>query len=413
MRFNLFRGVDALSSAVDMVGVDDAMHGKRVGIMASAVAQSLGWPEWRKLELLYASFLHDCGVSTTEEHGYLISELEWSNAQGHCDRGAKLLSDVPLLAHLAAAVRWHHTRWSDLLQMDLTNGVREMANLIFLADRLDALRAPYPTQEALARRGEFMATLRKYSGQLFKPELVKALDACQQSEAFWCALETDALKESLLDMALHIDRTEMDFVDLKSLALMFAKIVDAKSPFTAEHSIKVAELARYIAKGLDLPPDSCDAIEIASYLHDLGKLRIPDAILEKKGPLTDDEKMVMKRHAFDTYETLIRLFGKEGIASWAAAHHETLSGEGYPFHLKANEIANEARILAVADVVQALVQDRPYRPSLPPKEMFRIVREMKDAGKLDPKVVDFVGSNLLQCWAVAGGGLAGARLAMA
>jgi HD-GYP domain-containing protein (c-di-GMP phosphodiesterase class II) len=413
LRLNLFRGVDALSSAVDLVGIDDAMHGKRVGIMAHAVAQSLGWPEWRKLELLYASFLHDCGVSTTEEHGHLVTELEWSNAQGHCERGAGLLSAVPQLAHLAGFVRWHHTRWADLQMMDLADGTREMANLIFLADRLDVLRAPYVTSEALVRRGEFFATLRTYSGLLFKPELVEALERVAQSEAFWFGLEPQMLLAHIQDMAQGIDPTEMDFADLKALALMFARIVDAKSPFTAEHSIKVAELARYIARGLDLAPDSCDQLEIASYLHDLGKLRVPDAILAKSGPLDEAEKLVMKRHSYDTYETLYRLFGGDGIARWAALHHETLSGEGYPFHLKASQLPKEARILAVADVVQALVQNRPYRHSLPPREMFGIVKQMTQAGRLDPQVVGFVQDNLLQCWAVAGGGLAEERLAAA
>lgn len=410
-RINLFRAVDALSSAVDLVGVDDAMHGKRVGFMALSVADDLGWPEWRKLDLLYASFLHDCGVSTTEEHGHLVNELEWSNAQGHCERGAKLLTQVPLLAHLAASIRYHHTRWSELKMRDLATGTREMANLIFLADRLDVLRASDGTGEALAHRDAYFATLRKYSGLLFKPEFVEALIRCAEREAFWFGLEPDVLRAHIQDREALLQATEMDFDDLKALALMFAQIVDAKSSFTAEHSIKVADLARFFARGLDLDPDACDGLEIASYLHDLGKLRIPDAILEKNGPLDQAEQLAMKRHSFDTYETLFRLFGDHQIARWAAFHHETLSGEGYPFHLKESELPIEARILAVADIVQALVQKRPYRPSLPPKDVLRIVEEMTAAGRLDAQVVTFFKDNLLKSWAVAGGGLEEMRLA--
>lgn len=411
LRINLFRAVDALSTAVDFVGVDDALHGKRVGLMALEVANALDWSRDRKLELLYASFLHDCGVSTTEEHGHLVTELEWSNAQEHCKRGARLLSTVPRLEHLAVYVRYHHTRWAELNEMVLSGGTKEMANLIFLADRLDVLRAPYGTVEAIARRDEFMATLAKYSGLLFKPELVDALRECVKSEAFWFRLEPQILEPHIQEMAARVDATVMDFDDLRSLALMFAHIVDAKSPFTAEHSVKVAELARFIAGGIGRDADTCDAIEIASYLHDLGKLRVPDEILEKNGPLDDRERMHMRRHSFDTYETLFRLFGESGIAQWAAFHHETLSGEGYPFHLKAKQLPIEARILAVADVVQALVQNRPYRQSLPADKVWSIVEGMTKEGKLDPGVVQFLKENLLQCWAVAGGGLQGANLA--
>lgn len=403
-RINLFRAVNALSSAVDFVGVDDAMHGKRVGIMACHVADLLGWAEWRQRDLLYASFLHDCGVSTTEEHGHLVSELEWSNAQGHCLRGAALLGDVPLLAHLSLAVRYHHTRWTELQNMDLAEGTREMANLIFLADRLDVLRATSDTNQAMMRRDDFFKTLRKYSGLLFKPEFVAALEQAAASEAFWFDLEPQNLQDHILEMSARTDTALMDFEDLKAMALMFAHIVDAKSPFTAEHSMKVADLSRFIASGMGMGDDTCDELEIASYLHDLGKLRVPDAILAKSGPLDEAERLVMKRHSYDTYETLFRLLGDHPIARWASFHHETLTGEGYPFHLKARELPIEARVLAVADIVQALVQNRPYRVSLPPVEVRRIVDEMKEAGRLDPVVVGFLNENLLQCWAIAGGG---------
>jgi len=219
------------------------------------------------------------------------------------------------------------------------------------------------------------------------------------------------LQTHIEDKAATVETTLIDLEDLRSIALMFARIIDAKSQFTAEHSLRVADLARYLAYGLNLDGETCDTLEIASYLHDLGKLRVPDAILEKNGPLDEAEKMTMKRHSFDTYEILFRLFGHESIAKWAAFHHETLSGEGYPFHLKEEELPKEARILAVADIVQALVQNRPYRMSLPPKEVMFILEEMTAAGRLDGEVVGFVRNNLLQCWAVAGGGQAGQRLA--
>ena len=130
---------------------------------------------------------------------------------------------------------------------------------------------------------------------------------------------------------------------------------------------------------------------------------MPDAILDKQGPLNSHERLAMNRHAFDTYEILFRLFGDDPIALWAAFHHETLSGEGYPFQLTAGGLPMGARVSAVADIVQALVQNRPYRASLPPDKVLSIIEDMTRAGRLDSSVVDFVRTNLQTCWSVAGG----------
>ncbi len=402
-KINLFRAVDALSSAVDLVGVDDALHGKRVGIMALRVAEELGWSEDRRQDLLYAGFLHDCGVSTTEEHGHLVTELEWSNAQGHCERGAAHLRDVPLLAHLAPFVLYHHTRWAEMVRDGVAESIAEVANLLFLVDRLDVLRATFGPVDAFERKEQFLATLRKYAGLLFKPELVDALEKRSQSEAFWFGLDPQLLELHIREQAARAKSMDLGFAELKSLSAMFARIIDAKSPFTAEHSTRVALLGRFIGRGLGLDEAICDDMEIAGYLHDLGKLRVPDAILDKPGPLTAHERLAMKRHAFDTYEILFRLFGDNTIALWAAFHHETLSGDGYPFQLAAGGLPIEARIIAVADIVQALVQNRPYRGSLAPEKVLAIVEDMTAAGRLDSRVVDFLRSHLRECWSVAGG----------
>ena len=400
---NLFRVVDSLSSALDLVGVDDVQHGKRVGLMAIRAAQSLGWDSERRDDLLLASFLHDCGVSTTSEHGFLVTELEWSDAQEHCLRGEHLLADVPILAHLAPFIRYHHTRWQDLAAAGASTPVAEMANLIFLSDRLDSLRNDYGPTEAFAKREEFMATLAKYDGVLFNPDFTKALAQCAQSEAFWYSLDPQMLEFHVRQLVSRGHKMTIDQAGLRSVAVMFARIIDAKSAFTADHSVRVARLSKYIANGMGLPTDTCDAIEIAGYLHDLGKLRVPDAILEKHGPLDAVERMTMNRHSYDTYEILFRLFGDDSIALWAAYHHEAVNGQGYPFQVSGDDLPLEARIIAVADVFQALVQNRPYRDSLPPDRVMAVVDQQTVGGRLDPAVTAFVHAHLDACWHEAGG----------
>jgi HD-GYP domain-containing protein (c-di-GMP phosphodiesterase class II) len=400
---NLFRVVDSLSSALDLVGVDDVQHGKRVGIMATRIAEELGWSVERRQELLMASFLHDCGVSTTSEHGFLVTELEWSNAQEHCLRGEKFLSDVPLFRHLAPYIRYHHTRWEHLIAQGVPTPVAEMANLIFLSDRLDSLRTSYGANDAFNHRGEFFATLVKYDGVLFNPDFTRALVKRGQSEAFWFSLDPQLLEFHVREQAARGRRINIDQIQLRSVAIMFARIIDAKSSFTADHSVLVAQLAKFIATGLGLAADTCDAIEIAGYLHDLGKLRVPDAILDKHGPLDAAERLTMNRHSYDTYEILFRLFGDDSIALWAAYHHETVNGQGYPFQVSGDDLPFEARILAIADVFQALAQNRPYREPMPAAQVIAVLDEQTAAGRLDPVIVQFVHANLERCWSAAGG----------
>jgi putative nucleotidyltransferase with HDIG domain len=120
---------------------------------------------------------------------------------------------------------------------------------------------------------------------------------------------------------------------LKQLATLFSCIVDAKSPFTAHHSLGVAGLSRWLAEKMGLPTARCEQLEIAALLHDLGKLRVPDEILEKPAGLNPHERSLINAHSFETYQILRHIHGFEEIACWAAYHHEEPDGHGYPFHL--------------------------------------------------------------------------------
>jgi putative nucleotidyltransferase with HDIG domain len=188
---------------------------------------------------------------------------------------------------------------------------------------------------------------------------------------------------------------------LKHLSHILAYIVDQKSPFTAQHSTKVAELAKYIATEYGMPKTQCDMIEVAGLLHDLGKLRTPDEILDKPGSLDELERAIMNQHSYETYEILRHITGLEDIAIWASFHHEGLNGRGYPFHPDQSSITIEARIIAIADVFQALAQHRPYREGMPLDKILNILDEMTEQGKLDPAIVSLVHKKQGQCYKVA------------
>lgn len=179
---------------------------------------------------------------------------------------------------------------------------------------------------------------------------------------------------------------------------VFSCIVDAKSTFTREHSDGVASLARHIGGLFGMSERTCDMLELAGLLHDLGKLRVPDTLLEKPGKLNSLEYAAVQRHSFDTYNILKNIHGFEDIALWAGQHHERVNGSGYPYHLKSPQLSREARIIAVADVFQALAQNRPYRKALSPQMIGAMLLEEVARGKLDADVVQRVVDNLQTCW---------------
>jgi PAS domain S-box-containing protein/putative nucleotidyltransferase with HDIG domain len=140
--------------------------------------------------------------------------------------------------------------------------------------------------------------------------------------------------------------------------------VEMRDPYTAGHQIRVADLARAIATEMGLPKDKIDGIRMAGSIHDIGKLSVPAEILTKPTKLSDIEFSLIKEHSRSGYEMLKDVESPWPLAEIVYQHHERMNGSGYPRNLKGNEILMEARIMAVADVVESMASHRPYRPAL-------------------------------------------------
>jgi putative nucleotidyltransferase with HDIG domain len=153
---------------------------------------------------------------------------------------------------------------------------------------------------------------------------------------------------------------------LDTVAEAFAEIIDAKSPYTYRHSANVAALARGVGRQMGVGELEERRLVRAGLLHDIGKLGVSNRILDKPGPLTDEERTVVERHPLYTREILERVSAFENLIETAAYHHERLDGSGYPWRLAGAQLDGPARILAVADVYEALTADRPYREPLTP-----------------------------------------------
>lgn len=395
--FDLRQVVFALSDALDLVGVDDVAHGKRVGIMSANCAGVMGWSIEQQMEMFDLGMLHDIGVSSTQTHQHLLQEFDWPRSREHAELGFRLLSEFPPLAHLATPIRYHHTRWEQLLQMipgQLTMQQAIQANLIFLTDRVDTFAAPHYGQYLFDHVEGIRQRVLSVSGSYFSPELVDVFIAASRAEAFWLMLEPRSIQSYLQDQLGHGAHPRVGMPQLRALAYIFSRIVDAKSEFTATHSLGVARLARFLAEKMGVGQDQCDKLEVAGLLHDLGKLRVPDDLLNKPGKLDTHERQIMNTHSFETYQILRKIDGFGEIALWAAYHHEEPDGTGYPFHVPEKKLSLEARILRVADIVQAMAQTRPYRPGMTGEQIKVFLLELVGKGKLDSQVVDVTIANL-------------------
>jgi len=400
IQIDVRRAIHSLSDALDLVGIDERYHGKRVAFMAVECGKTMGWDDTLLNTIYSASLLHDCGVSSTQVHRSLVTELDWSGSQVHCERGEALLSKCRLFEGLPPIIRYHHTHWDDL-PADLDPTVAMMSNLIYMTDRVDASIAHHQGVDILISRHAICKTIQNYRGNFFAGELVDAFLAIAAREFFWLNLEPGHLAAFISDMESSQPEQFSDHRALLEVAAIFADIVDAKSPFTAEHSRGVAQLARHLGVLLGLPEHTRFGLEAAGLLHDLGKLNVPDEILEKPGPLSEEERAVIMRHSFESYQILRKILGFQDIALWAACHHECPSGAGYPFHRNRRGLSLEALIIAVADVFQALVQNRPYRDSMPLDRALGIMSDMAKAGRLEPDLVLLCQSNSESCLAHA------------
>ena len=272
-----------------------------------------------------------------------------------CDRGAEIALLLGLEPETAEGIRALDEHWDGNGQPFGLRGeeIPLLARIVCLAQTAEIFYGEGGPEAACA-------IAERRSGEWFDPALVAALHACRGDTAFWASLaRADVSAWEPEDRLLTADEAHLD-----RIATAFAGVIDVKSPWTYRHSDLVATLAARIAAALGADEADVTDLRRAAMLHDIGKLAVSNRLLDKRGPLTAAELAQVREHPLITARILERIPGFAHLAPVAASHHERLDGSGYPYGLRAENLTGPMRVLAVADVFEALTSARPYRPSM-------------------------------------------------
>ncbi|GGB44134.1 metal-dependent phosphohydrolase [Roseibium aquae] len=203
------------------------------------------------------------------------------------------------------------------------------------------------------------------AGNWFDPQLVATFERIATDPVFWSVLTTEALEATVysLEPARLVRFADEDHLD--EIALGFASVIDSKSPYTAGHSERVTLFTDLIAERMAYSDRDRQLLRRAALLHDIGKLGVSNAILDKPAKLDEVEWGQIRQHPVFSDEILSRIAAFKDLSKIARGHHERLDGTGYPDGLTASQIAMETRIVTAADIFDALTAARPYRPAMP------------------------------------------------
>ena len=361
-------------------------HQLKTSYICRLLARELGISGKDFEDIVIAAALHDIGLIKFMDKKKILQDDE-SVIYQHTLIGCNILKRFTYTKKIAEYVCHHHTPW-DVLKAQVPYKTAISSNIIYLADRVEVFsRRLRPLIFYTDHIKETLKKLKKH----FAPEILDAFFRISEKDLFWLRLECFKKETEVFFDSQYISMIPRN--DIKELAILLALLIDAKSPFTRMHSQGVALICKWLGAAFGMKGMELELLEVAGYLHDLGKLAIPEGILDKPGKLTPEEWSIMKSHVFFTYRALEQIPNFSPVHLWAAQHHERLDGKGYPAGLTEYELPLASRIVAVADVTTALLERRPYRKEMSPKEAAAVLEDMTKKG-LDPQITRLVINNI-------------------
>lgn len=388
MAIRLFDFLASLSGALDLMSPEVVGHHRRVAYIAARLARRLDVPGRERADLFTAALLHDVGGFSRQSR---LAALSFETDGGrHAELGYRLLRTNPLLESAALIVRRHHTPFARFRELDEPGRKLFLAGVLNLADRVDVLTF----RQASVEPAQVLARLTPRAGGQFDPAALEGLASLAAEPDFWEPLAAPDPFTALADDAALFRSQGMTRAQLEQASKAFSQIIDFRSRFTATHSRGVAECAVCLGEKAGLSASDLTAMRLAGDLHDLGKLAVPSEIIDKPGPLDEDEKRIMRSHPEVSEGILSRIPGLEKVAAWTSQHHEQPGGGGYPHHISGARMAPGSRIMAAADVFTALREDRPYRAGLDLPRVTAILDDMARENAQDKDMVGLVKENM-------------------
>lgn len=382
-----------LSSFIQSIDVFNCLlkdHHRQTAVIAWHIGQVMGLSTKEISNLILSASLHDIGALSISERDELV-KMDIENPHPHSRLGAYMLDSFQPFEKISQIIFYHHWSYDNDSNFITERGPVPLESyIIHVADRIDILIDP--ETPILFQENRIKEKIKSYSGSLFHPDVVNAFEQICSKTSFWLDIENLPMHDLLRD-SLHEDlNITMDLDLLENLAFTFSKVIDCRSKFTASHSFGVSEVAYEIGKRTGYSESKCRKLRIAGLLHDVGKICVPNEIIEKDGPLTPEERTTIKKHAYFSGVILRGDKSFEEIANWASHHHESHKGNGYPNNYSAKQISEEMDIIAYADILTALSENRPYRKGLSIDKISSILEEFReDHGS---KILDIIQADL-------------------
>ncbi len=389
--------VEALEAAVALQRPALAEHLRLTRQICAALAAELGLDgdESRRIDL--AAGLHDIGMlglpTGSVEHPARLAPEQRRMVQEHVTLGQGLLAAAGAPAEIVELASRHHERLDGSgYPLGLAaSQIGILERILAVADTLAATCRPRPWRPALPI-SEGLRVLQEGSARAFDPDVVDACTRLVMMDAEGmggCLARPDSAPASFPRPAPAVHDSATSGVESDPVALMgaLADLAERGCPHRRGHAAGVRRIAGTIARAMGLDPPSIQRLEAAALLHDVGVAFLPPGLWSKPGPLSEAERGLAGQHARLGERFLAEQGFSAPITRLVARHHERLDGSGYPEGLRAADISVEARVLAVADTLDALTSWRPHRAALGWGEALRWLDERRDRS-LDPRVVD-------------------------
>lgn len=393
MLFRLNEFLMAVSFALDFVEMDilgmASYHGKRTAYISIIIAKEMGLSSEELHDVAALAMLHDNGLSEYSLHEKLATK-ELKNAallegvKEHCTIGESNIKNYPLLTNVKNIIKYHHERYDGTGFFNLKGEeIPLMSQIIAIADALEkSFDLQNNNRDMQNKVCEFVRNQENVS---FSSRIVKAFLKVAENDEFW-----ENLKNNFISIELEKEipkySLELSFEEIHSITNVLSKIIDSKSSYTQRHSQGLSEKVAIMADFYDLEQEEKMKLTIAADLHDIGKLAVPNDVLDKPDKLSDEEFKIIMKHPEYTRLALQEIKGFEDITEWASNHHEKLNGKGYPFGITDKELDFNSRLMTCLDIYQALTEERPYREGLAHEKAMGILNSMMDDGLIDTKI---------------------------